>query len=105
LEEFICKKCGLVQTLGETDIKNDYLPNGGYQQKFYCSNCKAFLKNHRHSRVWKFYFGKYRGKPISVVAKEDASYLKWLYTQNIRMSLKESIEEELKKIENKQLTF
>lgn len=92
---YTCKKCGSINNLGELKIKNDYLPNGGFHRKAYCGGCGAFFKNLPHAKSVKLYFGKHRNKIISVVAKEDPEYLKWLVLQDIKPALKSSIIEAL----------
>lgn len=38
-------------------------------------------------------FGKYKGQPISTVAKKDSQYLAWLSKQDLRPELKERIQQ------------
>lgn len=91
-----CKKCGLF--VDETDCKIEHLPlpSGGFHLKCSCPDCGSYIKFLPHSEP-KLYFGKYKGKTIKEIAKEDKEYLKWLLTtdkgdtelgKNIRQELK-----------------
>lgn len=42
-----------------------------------------------------FYFGKYKGRQIMEIVKEDVNYCKWLLSQNIKDKLKLTIDEAL----------
>lgn len=97
--DYICKKCGSVNKLGELKIKNDFLPNGGFHRKTYCGGCGAFLKNLPHAKPIKLYFGKYKNEIIPVIAQKDPKYLKWLVLQDIKPSLKNSIIEALEALD------
>ncbi|MBT9175668.1 MAG: hypothetical protein DDT22_01352 [candidate division WS2 bacterium] len=98
--ELVCKYCGLCQDTLTTKIKKHYLPNGGYHLKAFCSNCERFIKNIPYSLPKILHFGKYKSKPIAVVAKENPAYLRWLCSQDIKDNLKQSIKLELEKLEN-----
>ncbi|MBT9175596.1 MAG: hypothetical protein DDT22_01276 [candidate division WS2 bacterium] len=98
--EIVCRHCGLCQNLLTAKISKHYIPNGGYHIKALCSNCGRFIKNIPYSIPQVLHFGKYKGKPIAVVAKENPAYLRWLCGRNIKNSLRKSIELELEKVEN-----
>jgi len=91
----ICKNCGLEQDELTAKIEKHFLANGGYHLKALCSDCGAFIKNMPHSLPQILHFGKYKGKPIAVIAKENPAYLRWLYNQDIKETLKNSIKIEL----------
>lgn len=99
----ICKNCEKSFDELAVKIKKDFLPNGGYHLKAYCPECNIFIKNIPHSMPKVLHFGKYKGKPIAVVAKENTSYLRWLCNQDIKNNLKQSILDELEAIDNESL--
>jgi hypothetical protein len=100
--QLICNHCQAEQDELTADIRKTYLPNGGYHLVVYCYSCKKFIKNLPHSKPQVLHFGKYKGKPIAVIALEDESYLRWLSTQDIKESLKDAINEALEKKEAKE---
>ena len=95
--QLICKHCHAEQDELQADVRKNYLPNGGYHLSVYCSVCHRYIKNLPHSRPQLLYFGKHKGKPLSTIALEDESYLRWLSTRDIKESLKRAILEELEK--------
>ncbi len=105
--ELVCKQCGVCQNESEAKIEKHYLPNGGYHLKALCSDCGAFIKNMPHSLPQILHFGKYKGKPIAVIAKENPAYLHWLCNQDIKGNLKQSIQIELGRheLDNGQQSF
>ena len=95
----ICRQCGLEQDELKAKIEKHFLSNGGYHMTAHCFQCGSFIKNMPHSLPQILHFGKYKGKPIAVVAKENPSYLRWLCNQGIKDNLKNSIQTELDKVE------
>lgn len=100
MEELVCKKCGLCQSVAKANVTKKPLAQGGYHSIAKCYDCNTFIKNLPHSKVEMLWFGKYKGKAISTVAREDRQYLKWLLTTNLKQNLKTVIEQELKKEQN-----
>jgi len=98
--KLICRNCGKEHDQLSANIKKDFLFNGGYHLKAYCSACDSFIKNLAHSVPKVLHFGKYKNKPIAVIAKENPAYLRWLCDREIKENLKKSILEELEKAEN-----
>ncbi len=95
ISTIVCKKCGVIHQKENLIIETIPLPGGGSHKKATCPICKSFIQFIRHS-VPALYFGKYKGKTISVVAKQDPSYLQWLAKQDIKSArLKAAIEEAL----------
>jgi hypothetical protein len=92
-----CRHCQTEQDELKADIRKEYLANGGYHLMAYCHECGKFIKNIPHSKPQMLHFGKHKGKPISQVAEEDSSYLRWLSSQDIKESLKCAILEILEK--------
>lgn len=91
----VCKKCGVIHETKNIIIETIPLTGGGSHKKATCPICKSFIKFLPHS-VPAIYFGKYKGKTISEIARKDLSYLKWLVKQNIKSArLKSAIEEAL----------
>lgn len=101
--ELTCKKCGAIQDIGDAISKKVPLPNGGYHHMIYCKECDAFVKNQKHSKEWKFYWGQYKGQAIKAIAKKDPAYLHWLLEQdNLKPSLRDAIEEALETVNAKE---
>lgn len=92
-----CRKCGNKQDGLQARIVKDYLPNGGFHLKAFCSACNTFIRNIPHTSPQVLWFGKHKGRPIAVVAKEDPAYLRWLAGQDIKDKLKQSILKELER--------
>lgn len=101
--ELICKSCGVCQSTLEAKIEKHYLPNGGYHIKAHCFECGTFIKNMPHSLPRILHFGKYKGKSIAEVAKENPAYLVWLVGRDIRDNLKHAIQFELEKLQDEHL--
>jgi hypothetical protein len=97
MPELICRHCGTIQDELKADIRKEYLSNGGYHLMAYCSTCQKFIKNMPHSKPQILHFGKYKGQPLAVIAKENQSYLRWLSEQDIKEPLKCAILEALEK--------
>ena len=93
-----CPKCKQEQSELEAITTNIPLFQGGYHLTARCYKCNAFIKNLPHSEGSdKLYFGKYKGKFISEIAKTDKRYLEWLLTTNLKESLKFKIQQEIEK--------
>lgn len=91
-----CPKCGLEQSEMEANVTTKPLPQGGSHRIARCNNCNSYIKNIPHSSVSMLWFGKYKGKPIVTVAKEDPKYLGWLLSTNPKDKLKQAIKLALK---------
>jgi hypothetical protein len=92
-----CRHCKTEQDELKADIRKEYIANGGFHLMAYCYLCGKFIKNIPHAKPQVLFFGKHKGKSISQIAEEDASYLRWLSNQNIKESLKCAILSELEK--------
>lgn len=101
----ICRNCGKTYDLLSALIKKEFLFNGGFHLKAYCPECNTFIKNLPHATPRVLHFGKYKNKPIAVVAKENPAYLRWLCNQNIKENLKQSILTELERSENESTQY
>lgn len=99
----VCKNCGRTQDELTAKIEKHYLPNGGYHLKALCHDCGVFIQNMPHSLPQILHFGKYKGKPIAVIAKENTSYLRWLCSKDIKNNLRQAILIELKKVDDDSL--
>lgn len=97
---FICPKCSTEQDALSAKIEKHFLPNGGYHLKALCYQCGFFIKNLPHSLPQILHFGKYKDKPIAVVARENPAYLRWLCSQDIKPNLKQSILSALEKADS-----
>lgn len=74
-----CKKCGLYFFDIDGKLEHLSLPSGGFHIKCSCPGCGSYIKFLPHSEP-KLYFGKYKGKTIKEIAKQDKEYLEWLLT-------------------------
>lgn len=86
MKEIVCRSCGVVNNY-TTELRNN-------QKVATCNECGSFIKNIPYA-VQKFYFGKYKGTPISEC--DDLSYLNWFVentkpTPNLKKSCLERIE-------------
>ena len=81
--KFICKKCGEILDDCKLQKQKILLNSGGFHLKASCPSCGSYIKFLPHSTP-KFFFGKYKGKLISEVAKSDPEYLRWLLSENIK---------------------
>lgn len=91
---YICKKCGEILDDDKLKKQEVALKQGGFHLKASCPSCNNYIKFLPHSPP-KFFFGKYKGKFISEVAKSDPTYLRWLLSEKIKPRLASDIKEAL----------
>lgn len=90
MEQIKCNKCGAVDKF-YTELK----ANNNVAR---CSECDAFIKNISYQEP-KFYFGKYKDKPISEI--EDMGYLKWALKEiKLTASMRTAIQKQIDKFEH-----
>ena len=89
-----CPQCCSVVPTDRVITGRIVLPNGGYHLKASCPYCKAFIKFMVHDPP-KMYIGKYKGRLLADIAKDDPAYLRWFLMQEIKKPLRKQIEEAL----------
>jgi len=87
----ICKKCAT-----ETTPQEKIFSNGTKHIQNVCLNCGTFngyQKQNKDPGDFVMPFGKYKGKPLSIIRSEDESYLYWLKDNCQKDNLKAKLDD------------
>ena len=87
-----CRNCKKEQEIKEKEV---IFKNGTKHLEARCDICDRYIKYLPHilPADTKLFFGKYKGKTLLEIKREDQEYLYWLYEQTwCKNSLKEKID-------------
>lgn len=90
----ICKYCDNE----EMSIKEVIFKNGTKHLERKCVKCgrqNGYAPKDIDPNDWRLPFGKYKGKTLGEVLKEDKSYLEWLYDNSKKETMRNRIDEVL----------
>lgn len=90
---FYCRDCAMDKICIVTDVT---FKDGRIHKEARCETCGRFYKYLSQGLPDTFYFGKYRNRLMSEIAKEDPDYIKFmLNTDTIKYGLRQKLEKAL----------
>ncbi|NCU42357.1 MAG: hypothetical protein EOM19_06610 [Candidatus Moranbacteria bacterium] len=74
--ELTCKSCGSIE---EPTVTEKTFSNGSVHKEARCPSCGAYIKYlaGEPNPLDTMYYGKYKGRTIMSIAKEDPDYAQW----------------------------
>lgn len=97
----VCKKCGCI--FKEWKINPRTFTNGTFHLEARCPECNWFYKYmpQKEGTDFKLYFGKYSGKMVSEVMREDFEYLWWLLENYDKQKFRDKLQKTIDSLSKK----